>query len=198
MAAGLDAILNSNPGLKAIYMHAGGVFLALTCDRVWARAGAVLNPHYKGMGNLYGSEYWTYLLPRRVGQEKAREIMIKQSPLTYAGRARTPTLFIVGEIDRRVAELKATVRREVPHAEVAVLYDHADVTTTVAFTLDGGWLISGSRDKTVKLRRIPTFEETLAIMPSSQEKESLDSSFTAADSLRAKMRKSSGSSSRRL
>jgi dipeptidyl aminopeptidase/acylaminoacyl peptidase len=35
-------------------------------------------------------------------EEKAREIMIKQSPITYAGRAKTPTLFIVGEIDRRV------------------------------------------------------------------------------------------------
>ena len=33
---------------------------------------------------------------------KAREIMIKQSPLTYADRARTPTLFINGEIDHRV------------------------------------------------------------------------------------------------
>ena len=46
---------------------AGGVFLALAADRVLARRGVVLNPHYKGMGNLYGSEYWTYLLPRRVG-----------------------------------------------------------------------------------------------------------------------------------
>ena len=25
------------------------------------RRGVVLNPHYKGMGMLYGSEYWTYL-----------------------------------------------------------------------------------------------------------------------------------------
>ena len=44
---------------------AGGVFLALAADQVWARHGVVLNPHYKNMGNLYGSEYWTYLLPRR-------------------------------------------------------------------------------------------------------------------------------------
>ena len=29
-AAGLDTILNSTPDLKAIYMHAGGVFLAPT------------------------------------------------------------------------------------------------------------------------------------------------------------------------
>ena len=35
---------------------AGGVFLALAADRVWAREGAVLNPHYKSMGNLFGSE----------------------------------------------------------------------------------------------------------------------------------------------
>ena len=44
---------------------AGGAFLALTCDAVWARAGVVLNPHYKNMGNLYGSEYWTWTLPQR-------------------------------------------------------------------------------------------------------------------------------------
>jgi dipeptidyl aminopeptidase/acylaminoacyl peptidase len=35
-------------------------------------------------------------------EEKARTIMIKQSPLTYAGRVKTPTLFINGEIDQRV------------------------------------------------------------------------------------------------
>jgi putative two-component system protein, hydrogenase maturation factor HypX/HoxX len=32
--------------------------MALAADRVYARDGVVLNPHYKGMG-LYGSEYWT-------------------------------------------------------------------------------------------------------------------------------------------
>jgi putative two-component system hydrogenase maturation factor HypX/HoxX len=46
---------------------AGGVFMALAADQVWARPGVVLNPHYKNMGNLHGSEYWTYLLPRRLG-----------------------------------------------------------------------------------------------------------------------------------
>ena len=35
-------------------------------------------------------------------EEKGREIMIRQSPLTYAGRVKTPTLFIHGEIDERV------------------------------------------------------------------------------------------------
>ena len=51
---------------------AGGVFLALAADRVLARSGIVLNPHYRGMGNLYGSEYWTYLLPGRVGEQRAQ------------------------------------------------------------------------------------------------------------------------------
>lgn len=50
---------------------AGGCFLALAADEVWAHAGVVLNPHYKNMGNLYGSEYWTYLLPRRLGGDPA-------------------------------------------------------------------------------------------------------------------------------
>jgi putative two-component system protein, hydrogenase maturation factor HypX/HoxX len=53
---------------------AGGVPLALAADIVYAREGIVLNPHYQTMG-LYGSEYWTYLLPRRIGQDKTRELI---------------------------------------------------------------------------------------------------------------------------
>jgi len=60
---------------------AGGVFLALAADSVLARNGVVLNPHYRSMGNLYGSEYWTYLLPRRVGAEQACAIMARRLPL---------------------------------------------------------------------------------------------------------------------
>ncbi|MBM3392098.1 MAG: hydrogenase maturation protein [Betaproteobacteria bacterium] len=60
---------------------AGGVFLALTADCVLAREGVILNPHYKGMGNLYGSEYWTYLLPRRVGDERAQAITQNRLPI---------------------------------------------------------------------------------------------------------------------
>ncbi len=56
---------------------AGGVILSLASDYVYARKGVVLNPHYKGMGNLYGSEYWTYLLPRRVGNDIALELTEK-------------------------------------------------------------------------------------------------------------------------
>jgi putative two-component system hydrogenase maturation factor HypX/HoxX len=46
---------------------AGGVPFALAADHVVAREDIVLNPYYRHMGGLYGSEYWTYLLPRRVG-----------------------------------------------------------------------------------------------------------------------------------
>jgi putative two-component system hydrogenase maturation factor HypX/HoxX len=52
---------------------AGGVMLALAADIVFARADIVLNPHYKSMG-LYGSEYWTYSLPRAVGPAMAEQL----------------------------------------------------------------------------------------------------------------------------
>ena len=64
---------------------AGGCFLARAADLLWTREGVMLNPHYKNMGNLYGSEYWTYLLPPRVGEKGAREIMLNRQPLTARG-----------------------------------------------------------------------------------------------------------------
>ncbi len=63
---------------------AGGVFLALAADEVWARSGVVLNPHYKNMGNLYGSEYWTYLLPKRVGEDGIAAVMGHRLPMLAA------------------------------------------------------------------------------------------------------------------
>jgi putative two-component system hydrogenase maturation factor HypX/HoxX len=73
---------------------AGGVFLALAADRVLARNGIVLNPHYRSMGNLHGSEYWTYLLPRRVGTEQACAIMTRRLPL---GAPEARTLGLIDE-----------------------------------------------------------------------------------------------------
>ena len=66
---------------------AGGVMLALGADRVVLRAAAVLNPHYRTMG-LYGSEYWTYVLPRRVGDRTARSLTTDCVPV--GARARGP------------------------------------------------------------------------------------------------------------
>jgi putative two-component system hydrogenase maturation factor HypX/HoxX len=92
---------------------AGGVFLALAADRVAARSGIVLNPHYKGMGNLYGSEYWTYLLPRRVGADGARRITEARLPLGAAAAqaiglvdahyGRTPADFLATTLARAQA-----------------------------------------------------------------------------------------------
>jgi len=65
---------------------AGGVFLGLACDFVLARDGVVLNPHYRTIG-LSGSEYHTYTLPRRVGEERARELTEACLPIS-ARRAR--------------------------------------------------------------------------------------------------------------
>ena len=75
------SVLRGNAG-------AGGAFLALAADEVWAHRGVVLNPHYKNMGNLYGSEYWTYLLPRRLGAEGARSLMQRRLPLSATAARR--------------------------------------------------------------------------------------------------------------
>jgi putative two-component system hydrogenase maturation factor HypX/HoxX len=60
---------------------AGGAMLPLAADYVYARSGVVLNPHYRSMGGLYGSEYWTYTLPRRVGRRRALELTLSCKPI---------------------------------------------------------------------------------------------------------------------
>jgi putative two-component system hydrogenase maturation factor HypX/HoxX len=86
---------------------AGGAFLALAADRVYARDGVVLNPHYKGMGNLYGSEYWTYLLPRRVGAAAAQAITQRRLPVG------TQEAAALGLIDGHFGTTPAVFRAEV-------------------------------------------------------------------------------------
>jgi putative two-component system hydrogenase maturation factor HypX/HoxX len=116
---------------------AGGCFLARAADRMWLRDGVLLNPHYKNMGNLYGSEYWTYLLPPRVGEEGARAIMRNRLPLTAQAAvecgfadARLPgdsAAFLV-EVARRADELahvedilhRLIAKRGQRHADEAV------------------------------------------------------------------------------
>ena len=95
---------------------AGGCFLARAADLVWARDGVLLNPHYKNMGNLFGSEYWTYLLPPRVGAEGAQAIMQNRLPMTAKGGVAKgfldacltsdPSAFRV-DVARRAAQLAA-------------------------------------------------------------------------------------------
>ena len=93
---------------------AGGCFLARATDFVWVRDGVMLNPHYKNMGNLYGSEFWTYLLPPRVGAAGAEAIMRHRLPMTAVEAvklgfydARLPGPGFTVDVARRAAELAA-------------------------------------------------------------------------------------------
>ncbi len=100
---------------------AGGCFLARAADLVWARDGVLLNPHYKNMGNLFGSEYWTYLLPPRVGADGARAIMQNRLPMSAAAGV------ALGFLDACLAADPEAFRREVAGraAELAAAPDFA-------------------------------------------------------------------------
>jgi len=63
---------------------AGGAMLPLAADLVLVREGVVLNPHHRNMGRIYGSECWTYPLPRRVGWERA--LALTESCLPISAR----------------------------------------------------------------------------------------------------------------
>lgn len=80
-----EAVLTTMDKLTIVAMQgnagAGGVFLARGADEVWLRRGVVLSPHYKDMGNLFGSEYWTYLLPLYAGEDGAAHIMRTRLPM---------------------------------------------------------------------------------------------------------------------
>ncbi|MEJ8815633.1 enoyl-CoA hydratase-related protein [Variovorax ureilyticus] len=82
------SVLRGNAG-------AGGAFLALATDEIWAHRGVVLNPHYRNMGNLYGSEYWTYLLPKRLGAAAAARLIDSRLPIGAAAALQ------MGLLDRR-------------------------------------------------------------------------------------------------
>lgn len=106
------AILTTDSHLTVAAMRgnagAGGVFLALAADRVIASSRVVLNPHYKNMGNLYGSEYWTYLLPKRVGAEGVQAVMGRRLPI---GARRAEAMGLIdGVLDGAGGGLGAAIR----------------------------------------------------------------------------------------
>jgi putative two-component system protein, hydrogenase maturation factor HypX/HoxX len=98
---------------------AGGAFFALAADRVYARDGVILNPHYKDMGNLYGSEYWTYLLPRRVGAEAAQVITQGRLPIG------APEAAELGLIDAHFGATPAAFREQIAVRASALAADPA-------------------------------------------------------------------------
>ena len=100
---------------------AGGAMAILAADKVWAREGVVFNPHYKLMG-LYGSEYWTYSLPKRVGPLKALELTDMAIPL---GTKRAKSLgFIDAIFSDHYDEFLEQVRT---NAEALAASPHYDV-----------------------------------------------------------------------
>jgi putative two-component system hydrogenase maturation factor HypX/HoxX len=94
---------------------AGGVPLALAADEVCARPGVVLNPHYKGM-ELFGSEYWTYLFPRRVGQE--RTVALTETCLPISARQAKA----IGLIDQTFGHDTTRFREQVQRLAEAIAH----------------------------------------------------------------------------
>lgn len=113
----IHTILITTTKLTVAAVHgnagAGGVPFALACDKVFVRSGAIFSPHYKSMG-LYGSEYWTYILPKRIGYEKANEITQGCMPI---GMQEAKTIGLVDviqpemldEFDRKIEMLANTL-----------------------------------------------------------------------------------------
>ena len=88
---------------------AGGVPFALAADHVVAREHVVLNPYYQHMGGLYGSEYWTYILPRRVGHEVAARLT--SAPFRAVGTREAVELGLLDDVfGKNVADFRAQVR----------------------------------------------------------------------------------------
>jgi putative two-component system hydrogenase maturation factor HypX/HoxX len=89
---------------------AGGVPFALAADYVLAREDVVINPYYRHMGGLYGSEYWTYLLPRRVGE--GMTATLTSAPFEPLGASRAAEIGLIDDAFGDTADqFHAGVRR---------------------------------------------------------------------------------------
>ncbi len=100
---------------------AGGVFLARAADEVWAKSSIVLNPHYKDMGNLYGSEYWSYLLPKHTSDKDVKQIMGSRLPV---GIKKALSIGLVDEsIDGDNISFIKTVKRKAEKISNSSSYD---------------------------------------------------------------------------
>lgn len=62
---------------------AGGFYLGRAADICYARKNIAINPHYRNMGGLYGSEAHTYMLKKYVkNQDEARKLVTKCLPIS--------------------------------------------------------------------------------------------------------------------
>jgi hypothetical protein len=72
--------ISSSPGCAAMPERAAPCWRLRRTTSMRA-PGLYSTPHYRSMGDLYGSEYWTYTLPRRVGQTRALELTQSCQPI---------------------------------------------------------------------------------------------------------------------
>lgn len=105
---------------------AGGVMLALGADFVFARKGVIMNPHYKSMGDLYGSEYWTYCLPNRVGHKKAIELTENCLPIS------STTALHMGLIDKVLDNNHALFYAQLKNMAQLLIADNASLQGLLA------------------------------------------------------------------
>ena len=64
---------------------------------MWVKESTVLNPHYKTMG-LYGSEYHSYTLKKRVGEARSRMILENTTPMS------SKTAHNIGLVDKVLSD----------------------------------------------------------------------------------------------
>lgn len=99
---------------------AGGVMAALGPDYVYTHKSTVLNPHYKAMG-LYGSEYWTYNLPRRSGAKAAENMT--ECCLPISGSQALSLCVVDALLGENVEECDVQVRKRAEELAGASDYD---------------------------------------------------------------------------
>ncbi|WP_035053053.1 hydrogenase maturation protein [Andreprevotia chitinilytica] len=118
------AIIDATDKIVISAMHgsagAGGVMFALAADKVFVRDGVVLNPHYRSMGGLYGSEYWTYLLPRRVGKAWAERLTNRCLPL---GCWKAKELGLIDDVVQDDDEGTSTFHRQISRIAEKIAHD---------------------------------------------------------------------------
>jgi putative two-component system hydrogenase maturation factor HypX/HoxX len=106
---------------------AGGAILPLATDKVFVREGVILNPHYKNMGQLFGSEYWTYLLPKRVGEKMAATLTEEQRLPISAKKA-----WRIGFVDKVLDKNHKIFVAQVKHLAKTYIADKALLQQTLS------------------------------------------------------------------
>lgn len=105
---------------------AGGAILAIASDKIFVRDGVLFNPHYKNMGGLYGSEYWTYLLPKRVGLALATQLTEERLPISAKNAWR------MGLVDKVLDKQHAIFTTQIKHLVTSYLTEHSALATLLS------------------------------------------------------------------